>query len=274
MVENRSEDELLRHYELEKRLAARLRKAKTQAERLKLYPELYDELYSSVPYLKTNPTTTDPIQLAATEKLLKRFLGQDKVFLEIGAGNLAVSRRLAPLVKQVWSLDVSKEFALALGPLPRKIHLIISDGISIPLGDNSVDVVYSNQLMEHLHPEDAEAQLRQILRVLKPGGRYICNTPHRFNGPHDISLYFDEEATGFHLKEYTNRELAELFRKVGFRHIYSLTGARGYVLPVPLWLVTSFESSLGVFPKRIRRSLALFLPFKVMLGVRLVAKKS
>jgi len=273
MSERRSTEELRRHYDLEKRLAARLRKSKSRAERLKLYPELYDELYRSVPYLKTNPTTTDPIQLAATERTLKRFLRKDKVFLEIGAGNLAVSRKLAPRVKQVFSLDVSKEFALALGPLPKKISLILSDGISIPLGDNTVDIAYSNQLMEHLHPDDAEAQLRQILRVLKPGGRYVCNTPHRFNGPHDVSMYFDETASGFHLKEYTNRELAELFRKVGFRKIYSLTGVRGYVLPLPLWCVTAFEGFLGLFPSKLRRSMARFLPFKAWLGIRLVAKK-
>jgi SAM-dependent methyltransferase len=273
MRDSRSADELRRHYELEKRLAARLRKSKSREERLKLYPKLYDELYQAVPYLKTNPATLDPVQLAATERLLKHFLRKDKVFLEIGGGNLAVSRRLSPLVKHVFSLDVSKEFALALGPLPKNVSLILSDGIDIPLGDNSVDVAYSNQLMEHLHPDDAEAQLREIFRVLKPGGRYICNTPHRYNGPHDISLYFDEDATGFHLKEYTNRELAALFGKVGFRRIYSLTGARGYVLPLPLWSITSFERFLGLAPKRFRRPLARFLPIKAWLGIRLVAKK-
>ena len=274
MIESRSADELRRHYELEKRLAARLRGSKTREERLKLYSELYDELYRLVPYLKTNPATTDPVQLAATERLLKRFLGQDKVFLEIGAGNLAVSRQLAPRLKQVFSLDVSKEFALALGPLPRNVSLIISDGISIPLGENTIDIAYSNQLMEHLHPDDAEAQLREILRVLKPGGLYVCNTPHRFNGPHDISMYFDETATGFHLKEYTNRELATLFRKVGFKSVWSLTGARGYVLPLPLFLLYWLEGLLGLFPSKNRRVLAKIQPFKAILGIRLVAKKA
>jgi SAM-dependent methyltransferase len=273
MYEVRSAEELRRHYELEKRLASALRKTKSQSERLKLYPKLYDELYREVPYLKTNPATTDKVQLDATERLLKRYLRKDEVFLEIGAGNLALSRRLAPRLKQVYSLDVSKEFALALGPIPKKISLILSDGISVPLGENTVDVAYSNQLMEHLHPDDAEAQLKQILRVLKPNGRYICNTPHRFNGPHDISQFFDDKATGFHLKEYTNRELASLFKKVGFRKVWSLTGVRGYVIPLPLFPLFWLESALNLFPAKIRRILAKSLPIKALLGVRLVGQK-
>ncbi|MEI7512585.1 MAG: class I SAM-dependent methyltransferase [Candidatus Uhrbacteria bacterium] len=274
MKELRSKDELRTQYELEKRLASRLRGSRSGEKRLKLYPEIYDELYSSVPYLKTNPTTLDPVQLSATERLLNRFLGKKKVFLEIGAGNLAVSRRLAPKLKQVFSLDVSKEFALALGALPRNVSLIISDGISIPLGDNTIDIAYSNQLMEHLHPDDAESQLKNILRVLKPKGQYICNTPHRFNGPHDISSYFgDTVATGLHLKEYTNHELARILKRVGFKSVWSLTGLRGYVVPIPLFLLTLLENGLSIFPNSLKRALSKIQPIKSLLGIRLVGRK-
>jgi predicted SAM-dependent methyltransferase len=34
----------------------------------------------------------------------------------------------------------------------------------------SVDLAYSNQLMEHLHPDDASEQLANVYRALKPGG--------------------------------------------------------------------------------------------------------
>ena len=70
--------------------------------------------------------------------------------------------------------------------------------------------------MEHLHPEDAFEQLRNIIRALAPGGRYVCITPNRLNGPHDVSSHLDREATGFHIKVYTVTELARLFRAAGF----------------------------------------------------------
>ena len=70
--------------------------------------------------------------------------------------------------------------------------------------------------MEHLHPDDAVDQLKNIYNALVNGGKYICITPNRLTGPHDISKYFDNVATGFHLKEYTVTELSGLFREVGF----------------------------------------------------------
>lgn len=268
----RTNRELRSQYELEKRLADELRHA-SREERLHLYPKLYDELYRKVPYLKTNPITTDQKHLAATFRILKPFLGQNKTFLEIGAGNLAVSRMVAPYVKQVLALDVSQEFASALGPVPPNVKLIISDGLSVPIEPKSVDIAYSSQLMEHLHPDDALEQLQNIKKTLKPNGSYLCITPHRFNGPHDISQFFDQEATGFHLKEYTNGELALLFKKTGFRMVYALTGARGYVLPMPVSPLIWLEKLLGCLPFRLRRSLASFFPIKAALGIRLVAKR-
>lgn len=272
MKDPRSLEELQTHYELEKRLAARLRAA-SRSERLSLYRTLYDELYRAVPFLKTDPKTVDQIRLGAVMRLLGPFLSKDTVILEIGAGNLALARALSPYVQTIIALDVSKEFAMTLGTVPKNVELVLSDGISIPVAAASADLVYSDQLMEHLHPDDAFEQLQNILRALKPGGRYICNTPHRFNGPHDISQHFDQEATGFHLKEYTNRELRALFLRVGFRNVYSLTGVRGFVVPVPVWALIPLEFCLNCLPKPMRRLVSGFLPIKLLLGVRLVGVK-
>jgi SAM-dependent methyltransferase len=269
----RSAEELKRHYDIERALAQKLRQSNRE-ERLLLYPEVYDELYREVPFLKTNPETVDQTHLRSTFRLLKPFLRQDKTFLEIGAGNLAVSREIVRHVNHVYALDVSNEFATALGPVPDNIKLIISNGISVPVPPHSVDIAYSSQLMEHLHPDDAMEQLKQIYAALKPGGSYLCNTPHRFNGPHDISRYFDENASGFHLKEYTNGELALLMKEAGFKRVYSLTGAKGYVIPCPLFLLEAIESLLNLLPQQARKTCSRWLPVKVLLGIRLVGKKS
>lgn len=50
------------------------------------------------------------------------------------------------------------------------------DGINIPLPSDSVDLVFSCQVLEHVrHPE---ALLKSIVRVLKPGGYFIGSTSH------------------------------------------------------------------------------------------------
>jgi SAM-dependent methyltransferase len=263
---------IIEHYKLEKKLAKDLKTA-SRSERLVLYRKLYDELYSKVPSLKTNPRTINQAYLDSVLRTLRPFLKKDTTYMEIGAGNLAVIRKISPLVKKIIAIDVSKEFATALGPIPKNCELIISDGISVPAQKNSVNVAYSTQLMEHLHPDDAEEQLKNIFATLKKNGRYICETPHNFNGPHDISKYFDKEATGFHLKEYTNRELKELFRKSGFNKIYNLIGAKGYHLPCPTFLLVLLETLLSALPKNLQRPLSKFLPIKILLGIKIIGVK-
>lgn len=264
----RSFEELRRQYELEQRLAHKLRHA-VREERRSLYREAYDEFYREFPFLKTNPATVDEGHLRATLRILKPFLGKDKDFLEIGAGNLAVSRAVSTHVRTVYAIDVSKEFATALGAVPKNVHLIISDGVSIPVPSQTTDVAYSSQLMEHLHPDDAKEQLRNIYEALKPGGVYICNTPNRLNGPHDISKDFDPVATGFHLKEYTNGELARLFRMAGFTRVWSLTGAKGFVIRLPVGPLIALERVLGLLPDGMRKTIGRWLPIKILLLYKL-----
>jgi hypothetical protein len=126
--------------------------------------------------------------------------------------------------------------------------------------------------MEHLHPDDALEQLEGVWRALRPGGVYICITPNRLNGPHDISEHFDAVATGFHLKEYTVAELSRLFRKVGFRKVQTLLGRGGVCLPAPIAPVAVGEAILGLLPPGPRRALGRTVG-RAFLGIRLLGTK-
>jgi hypothetical protein len=115
--------------------------------------------------------------------------------------------------------------------------------------------------MEHLHPEDALEQLQNIYKSLAPSGIYICITPNRLSEPHDISKYFDEEATGFHLKEYTVTELYELFRTVGFSKVSWLKSNKRMHIEIPLLasvvpLIKASEAALSTLPSSLRRKIA------------------
>ncbi len=106
----------------------------------------------------------------------------------------------------VHAIDVSPTI-VEMTDLPANVHVHLSDGREIPVADGSIDLAYSNQLLEHLHPDDALTQTSNVFAALRPGGAYVCLTANRLSGPHDISMYFDPEATGFHLREYTTRDL-------------------------------------------------------------------
>lgn len=256
-------EQIKEHYELEKSLASRLLNS-TKQERQYLYTSLYDELFTKITFhpqlsVKADPTAAAWI-VAQRMQLIENFLNSDLIFLEIGPGDCTLSLEIAKHVKKVYALDVSNEITKNLS-MPDNFELIISDGCSVPLPDNSVNVAYSHQLMEHLHPDDAVEQLQAVCRALVPGGSYICITPNKLSGPHDVSQYFDEVATGFHLKEYLLSELYQLFRAAGFSKVSLYKSYKTTHLQIPLFSITmllfvAIESILKVLPFPFRRKIA------------------
>jgi hypothetical protein len=43
---------------------------------------------------------------------------------------------------------------------------------------------------DYTSKEFSEKTQLEINRILKPGGQYLCATPSRVTGPHDISVFF------------------------------------------------------------------------------------
>jgi SAM-dependent methyltransferase len=273
--DRRTPEQIRNHYDIERELAARLRRA-SKGERRELYASLYDELFRRVPHhsqLTRKSSPEERARAAARQmRFLRRFLRRDATFLEIGPGDCALTFRAAGSCRMVYAVEVSEEITRNLA-FPRNVRLLLSDGTSIPVPDASVAVAYSNQLMEHLHPDDAVEQLRNIWKALAPGGVYVCITPNRINGPHDVSRHFDAVAQGFHLKEYSVEELDDLFRMVGFSRTRVYVGAKGWFIGLPTRPVKLCERVLDRLPDRWRRAIALSLPMKAVLGVRMAATK-
>ena len=273
--ETRTIQQLREHYEIEKELASKLRNA-SKEERRALYSSLYDELFQRVPHHPQLTQKSLPDRryeaISSRVRMLKRFLDKNSTFLEIGPGDCFLSFEVAKLVRQVYAVDVSTEITKSL-TTPDNFHLVISDGCSIPVPANSIAVAYSDQLMEHLHPEDALDQLHHIFTALTPAGIYLCITPNRLNGPHDISMYFDEVATGFHLHEYTITELSDLFKKVGFSKVRVYIWKRGLFLMLPVFPFRLLEQMLCAFPRTLARRLLRSKIIRWLLYIRMVAIK-
>jgi SAM-dependent methyltransferase len=272
----RTSEQIRQHYIAEKELALRLRLSERK-ERAQLYISIYDELFRRVPFhpILTRKVTPSQRQRAITWQLqfLRRFLKPSHHFLEIGAGDCALSLEVATQVRRVYAVDVSAKLTESI-PRPVNFELLLSDGCSVNVPANTVDVAYSNQLMEHLHPEDALQQLREVHRTLKPGGAYVCVTPNRVGGPYDISRHFDSVATGLHLKEYTVAEASDMFRRVGFARVRAYVGARGFYLTPPLAVIRAAEAVLERVPHRLRLALCDSVLLRAFMMIRLVGTKA
>ncbi len=271
-TEKRTIPQLREHYEIEKELASRLRSARKE-ERKRLYASLYDELYKRVPNHPQLTRKTDSKdsreRVARQMRFLNDFLRPETIFLEVGSGDCGLALEIAGHVRKVYALDVSRE--ITRNPdYPSNFELIISDGCSIPVPENSVTIAYSDQLLEHLHPDDTMEQLQNTYRALAPGGLSICITPNRLSGPHDISKYFDKVATGFHLKEYTNTELINIYHKIGFSRVYIYSGGRKVPHSYPVKLC---EILLAILPYSLRKRIIPRLAFDAFSYIVIAGEK-
>lgn len=91
--------------------------------------------------------------------------------LEIGGGNGYQARRLAEDGFIVSSIDVEG----SIYSQHQEFAVITYDGINIPFADQSFDLVYSSNSMEHVR--DFCKLQREIVRVLKPRGQCLHLMP-------------------------------------------------------------------------------------------------
>jgi SAM-dependent methyltransferase len=272
----RSPERLRVHYRVERRLADKLRRAPDAEARRRIFATMYDDLFREVPDHPRLRARSEAAAQRAREidwdlAQLRPYLEPGCTFLEVGAGDCALSERVAEGAKAVYAVDISDQSGRRLPP---NVRTVISDGTSIPVPPGTVDLAFSDQLMEHLHPDDARAQLANIQRALKPGGVYFCITPNRLYGPSDISAYFDDEARGFHLREYTLRELAAILRGAGFPRLRTYVGARGLFVRFPRLPLLALEALLEALPAKLRRRIASTKPMRALLGLRIAAVKA
>lgn len=253
-------------------LADRLRTASREERRSGLYAEVYRERLERIPSHPLLVRAGDPeatrVSARRQVRLLERHLTPDTVFAEVGPGDCAVCLAVADLVKTVYAVDVTDGLA-AGGPWPENVHFVATDGIHLGVPPASLDVVYSNQVLEHLHPDDATEHLEEVFSALRPGGVFICITPNRLSGPWDVSRGFGPAARGLHLREYTLSEQAALLRSLGF-NVSFLAAYRGIrLLPrVPEAPVRTLESLLERMPQAMRQRAA-----GPLVAVKLVATK-
>jgi hypothetical protein len=158
---------------------------------------------------------------------------------------------------------------------PDNLEIRIFNGVDMSEAEKSVDIIYSNQVFEHLHVDDVPPLLSAYHSFLREKGKLVVITPHRLTGPHDISRFFTDDAQGFHMKEYTYKEMKNVLKTGGFKKIKGYVGYSkwGYI-GVNVNLLILAEKLYGVFPKSFRKKIrgnSLIFNF---FGLKVIATKA
>lgn len=125
--------------------------------------------------------------LALAETAAEGARREDVVILDHGCGGAATLLYLLALgYRGVHGVDVIGATCEIWNRLMREVFRVAEprfqyyDGTRLPLADASVDLLFSQQVVEHVRPHLLDAYYAEEGRVLKPGGIAFHQVPHRF----------------------------------------------------------------------------------------------
>jgi SAM-dependent methyltransferase len=144
---------------------------------------------------------------------LARALCRGLDVLDVAAGEGYGTALLAQTARSVIGVEVTtKAVAHAAAAYRRpNLRFLEGDARCLPLDDASVDAVVSFETIEHFYEQDQF--LAEVLRVLRPGGRFIASTPER-----DVYSPSGSSANPYHVRELSRAEFSALLSK-SFAHV-------------------------------------------------------
>lgn len=165
------------------------------------------------------------------KKYLKKYINDSSIILDAGCGDNGMVLEFMTVPKLIVGIDIDKKSLDKNQIINKKI---VADLKDIPLNSNSVDIVLSEFVIEHI--DNPDLVFKEISRVLKPGGVFVFITPNIINPiialskilPHNIHSFLrtallkkEEEAYRTYYRANTYNKLLKLRKASGF-HDYEI----------------------------------------------------
>jgi len=143
--------------------------------------------------------------------------------LDFGCGSKAY--RSLFRVQQYTGLDVEQEGH----PHEQEDVDVLYDGRTIPFPDAHFDACFSSEVFEHVF--DLPLSIREIYRVLKPGGSGLFVVP----------FVWDEHEVPYDFGRYSSFGLHHLLKEAGFELVESRKDSHFFLVLIQLWNLYLFN---------------------------------
>jgi 2-polyprenyl-3-methyl-5-hydroxy-6-metoxy-1,4-benzoquinol methylase len=146
-----------------------------------------------------------------------------KRVLDVGCAGGYIALMLSELGHEVLGVELNER--MAAEARARGVDVLEHDlDLPLPLPDDEFDLVHACEVVEHLF--DTEGFLRELRRVLRPGGALIASTPN-LNSLHNrvrvllgrpVPMWgaYPGDLHGGHIRVFNRAKLVELLERCGF----------------------------------------------------------
>lgn len=162
------------------------------------------------------PSVSGIIQLEHIHRyLMAKQLARDRDVLDIASGEGYGSAMLAKVARHVIGVDNSESVIVHARKtyIEDNLEYRLGSCESIPLADSSIDLVVSFETIEH--HDQHQAMMREIRRVLRPGGVLMISSPDKY----EYSVV-TQYRNPYHVKELYREEfetlLSDYFRNITY----------------------------------------------------------
>ena len=264
-----------------------LQSAKGSVERGRIFAAAYEELVAILmERRRRHDRLMDAMGLPpdAADRLIEHLGPPPKRLLDVGCGAGVLVEAMTARGYEADGIDVSPRLIsvgrdrMARNPGARAREDALRCGNFLRAeepAEGGYDLVYSNDVLEHIHPDEARDFLEKAHRLLRPGGVLWLITPNRWTGPGDATILRHPpgtESCGLHLKEYSLAELATILRAAGFETVQARFWSGGrFRRPTAFGsnfarVKVAIEPSLAKLPPRWRRRLMGIMDYACVLG--------
>lgn len=117
------------------------------------------------------------------EKAVKRYFGGSGRVLDLGCGSGRVTHNLSAMGYDVVGLDPSGAMLDVATDTHPELAFALGEGTALPFRDGAFDyALFAYHGLDYVHPETSRrSALREIRRVLEPGGLFVFSSHNTWN---------------------------------------------------------------------------------------------